>query len=386
LLENARTINNLGRIERMAGGVSVELERLLVQFDDFVAVRDADVRIEPGEFFSFLGPSGCGKTTILRTVSGFLHPTRGAVKIDGKDMSRIGPNKRPTALIFQNLALFPLMTVWENIAFALEMKGVDAATRRRRAEELLELIALGGQGDKYVHELSGGQKQRVAIARALCAEPSVLLLDEPLSALDLKLRQHMRTELRAIQQRVGLTFIYITHDQGEALTMSDHVAVMREGVIEQIGDGRTIYDDPATAFVASFVGENNALPGRVEAIHDGVAMVATTVGRLAARVATAARGKLREGAEAILFIRPEAIDIDAEGAAPEATIETQVMGEEFEGPNLHLRLAHASGTELRASLVNKGTARTAQVGTALRVVFDPLKAVALPTGALSEEE
>jgi spermidine/putrescine transport system ATP-binding protein len=370
----------------MASGVSVELDKLLVQFDDFVAVRDADVRIEPGEFFSFLGPSGCGKTTILRTISGFLRPTRGEVRIDGRDMSRIGPNKRPTALIFQNLALFPLMTVWENIAFALEMKKVDATERRRRADELLSLIALDGQGDKYVHELSGGQRQRVAIARALCAEPSVLLLDEPLSALDLKLRQHMRTELRAIQRRVGLTFIYITHDQGEALTMSDHVAVMREGVIEQIGDGRTIYDDPATAFVASFVGENNALPGRVDEVRDGVALVETGVGRLAARIATAARGQLRQGAEAIVFIRPEALEIDAEGAAPEATIQTTVSGEEFEGPNLHLQLAHQSGTTLRASLVNKGASAAAHVGNALAVVFDPMKAVALPTGALSEEE
>jgi len=370
----------------MASGVSVELDQLLVQFDDFVAVRNANVKIEPGEFFSFLGPSGCGKTTILRTVSGFLQPTKGEVRIDGKNMSRIGPNKRPTALIFQNLALFPLMTVWENIAFALEMKGVDVGQRRKRADELLSLIALDGQGDKLVHELSGGQRQRVAIARALCAEPSVLLLDEPLSALDLKLRQHMRTELRTIQRRVGLTFIYITHDQGEALTMSDHVAVMREGVIEQIGDGRTIYDDPATAFVASFVGENNALPGRVDEIRDGVALVETGVGRLAARVATAARDTLQPGAEAILFIRPEAVDIDAAGAASEATIRTTVTGEEFEGPNVHLSLTHASGTELRASLVNKGTARAAQVGTELDVVYDPMKAVALPSGALSEEE
>jgi spermidine/putrescine transport system ATP-binding protein len=370
----------------MASGVSVELDQLLVQFDDFVAVRNANVKIEPGEFFSFLGPSGCGKTTILRTVSGFLQPTKGEVRIDGKNMSRIGPNKRPTALIFQNLALFPLMTVWENIAFALEMKGVDVGQRRKRADELLSLIALDGQGDKLVHELSGGQRQRVAIARALCAEPSVLLLDEPLSALDLKLRQHMRTELRTIQRRVGLTFIYITHDQGEALTMSDHVAVMREGVIEQIGDGRTIYDDPATAFVASFVGENNALPGRVDEIRDGVALIETSVGRLAGRIATAARGTLQPGAEAILFIRPEAVDIDAGGAPPEATIHTTVTGEEFEGPNVHLQLTHAGGTELRASLVNKGTAKSAHVGSEIDVAFDPMKAVALPSGALSEEE
>jgi spermidine/putrescine transport system ATP-binding protein len=211
----------------------VELSNVWIKFGDFVAVRDAHVTVNGGEFFSFLGPSGCGKTTLLRTVSGFLEPTQGSVRIGGQDMAGIGPNKRPTALIFQNLALFPLMTVWENIAFSLEVRGVGAAERRKRADELLELIALPDQGDKMVSELSGGQRQRVAIARALCVEPEVLLLDEPLSALDLKLRQHMRTELRAIQQRVGITFIYITHDQGEALTMSDRVAVMSEGVIDQ---------------------------------------------------------------------------------------------------------------------------------------------------------
>ena len=208
----------------------VQLDDVSIRFGDFVAARDVNIHIKQGEFFSFLGPSGCGKTTLLRAVSGFLEPSDGRVLIGGQDMVGIGPNKRPTALIFQNLALFPLMTVWENIAFALEVKGVEKAARKKKAEDLLELIALPGQGDKMVNELSGGQKQRVAIARALAAEPSVLLLDEPLSALDLKLRQHMRTELRAIQQRVGITFIYITHDQGEALTMSDNVAVMSQGV------------------------------------------------------------------------------------------------------------------------------------------------------------
>jgi spermidine/putrescine transport system ATP-binding protein len=229
----------------------VELDSVWIRFGEFVAARDVNIAIRQGEFFSFLGPSGCGKTTLLRAVSGFLEPSQGTVRIGGRDMAGIGPNKRPTALIFQNLALFPLMSVSENIAFALEVRGVGKAERRKRADELLELIALPGQGDKMCHELSGGQRQRVAIARALAAEPSVLLLDEPLSALDLKLRQHMRTELRAIQQRVGITFIYITHDQGEALTMSDHVAVMREGVIEQVADGNTIYDRPHTQGIPS---------------------------------------------------------------------------------------------------------------------------------------
>ncbi len=192
----------------MSKGVDVNLENVWIRFGDFVAVRDANVHIKGGEFFSFLGPSGCGKTTILRAVSGFLEPSEGRVRIGGKDMSGIGPNKRPTALIFQNLALFPLMKVWENITFSLEVKGVSKQDRRKRAEELLEMIALPEQADKLPSELSGGQKQRVAIARALCAEPDVLLLDEPLSALDLKLRQHMRTELREINSGLAsLLFI-----------------------------------------------------------------------------------------------------------------------------------------------------------------------------------
>ena len=183
------------------------------------------------------------------------------VRIGGEDMAGIGPNKRPTALIFQNLALFPLMTVADNITYGLRVRGMEKAASNEAGRRASELIALPDQGKKLVSELSGGQKQRVAIARALAVEPKVLLLDEPLSALDLKLRQHMRNELRDIQKRVGITFIYITHDQGEALTMSDRIAVMNEGVIEQVADGKTIYDSPATPFVASFVGENNPFPG-----------------------------------------------------------------------------------------------------------------------------
>src|SRR5690242_9463592 len=241
----------------------VELDHVTVRFGDFTAVKDATLDIKGGEFFSFLGPSGCGKTTILRTISGFLDPSEGYVRIGGQDMNGIGPNKRPTALIFQNLALFPLMSVAENITYGLRVRGVGKAERMKKADELLDMIALKGQGDKLVSELSGGQKQRVAIARALAVQPKVLLLDEPLSALDLKLRQHMRNELRAIQQAVGITFIYITHDQGEALTMSDRIAVMSDGVIQQVADGRNVYDEPETAFVASFVGENNPFPGTV---------------------------------------------------------------------------------------------------------------------------
>jgi len=210
----------------------VELDRVTVRFSDFTAVEDVSLRIERGEFFSILGPSGCGKTTILRTISGFVEPTGGAVRIGGRDMRGIGPNRRPTALIFQSLALFPMMTVADNVGYGLRVRGVKRGQRQATVDRLLHLVALDDQGGKRVDELSGGQRQRVAIARALAVEPQVLLLDEPLSALDLKLRQHMRNELRAIQRRVGITFIYITHDQGEALTMSDRIAVMNRGRIE----------------------------------------------------------------------------------------------------------------------------------------------------------
>lgn len=370
----------------MKSGVGVELDHLWIRFGHFVAVRDAVVNIKAGEFFSFLGPSGCGKTTILRTISGFQEPSEGVVRIGGQDMAGIGPNKRPTALIFQNLALFPLMRVWENIAFSLEVRGVSKTERRKRADELLDLIALPGQGDKFVHELSGGQRQRVAVARALAAEPQVLLLDEPLSALDLKLRQHMRTELRAIQQRVGLTFIYITHDQGEALTMSDHVAVMREGVIEQVGDGKAIYDDPSTAFVASFVGENNAFPGTVASVSDGNAVVTTTVGDLPARIATAARDTLKPGDSAMVFIRPERLAAAEAGSGAANRISATVVNEEFEGQSYHVFLDAPGGQRLKMSLTNDGRSRTSSIGQPLTIAYDPVQAVALPAGALSDQE
>ena len=362
----------------------VELDGVWIRFGDFVAARDVNIHIQEGEFFSFLGPSGCGKTTLLRAVSGFLEPSEGQVRIGGKDLAGIGPNKRPTALIFQNLALFPLMSVWENIAFSLEVRGVGKAERRKRADELLELIALPGQGDKMCHELSGGQRQRVAIARALAAQPDVLLLDEPLSALDLKLRQHMRTELRAIQQRVGITFIYITHDQGEALTMSDHVAVMNEGVIEQVGDGNTIYDHPEAAFVASFVGENNLFRGRVREVDDRYALVETNVGPIRARVA--ARGaRLGRNDDAFVFVRPESFTF-ANGGEAENTIRATVHTEEFEGQFWNVFLEVAGGErQIKMSLVNDGRELGHDPGAEVALGFGADLAVALPEGPLAAE-
>jgi spermidine/putrescine transport system ATP-binding protein len=367
----------------------VELDDVWVQFGDFVAARDVTITIAGGEFFSFLGPSGCGKTTLLRTVSGFLDPSRGTVRIGGRDMKGIGPNRRPTALIFQNLALFPLMTVWENIAFSLEVRGASRAERRKRADELLELIAVPDQGEKMVHELSGGQRQRVAIARALAAEPEVLLLDEPLSALDLKLRQHMRTELRAIQQRVGITFIYITHDQGEALTMSDKVAVMREGVIEQVDDGTTIYDHPETAFVASFVGENNLLRGRVTALEGGVATVDTRLGPLRARTATRDGSQpVATGAKAYVFVRPESLKfVNGDASAHDNVISARIRQQEFEGHFWQVFLeATADGSQLKMSMVNDGASLDHATGSEVRLGFPAELAVALPEGPLAAGE
>ncbi|RAU19841.1 ABC transporter ATP-binding protein [Nitrincola tibetensis] len=281
---------------------SVHLDHVMMKFDDFVAVQQTDLKIESGEFFSFLGPSGCGKTTLLNIISGFIEPTEGTVHIGGQDMRRVPANKRPTSMIFQNLALFPLMTVAENIEFGLEVRGVRKAERRKVSERLLNLVALPECRDKRISDLSGGQKQRIAIARALAVEPRVLLLDEPLSALDLKLRQHMRTELKDIQRKTGITFIYITHDQGEALTMSDRVAVMSAGKLQQVADPMTLYRAPATPFVASFVGENNRIEGKVVAI-DGtqVTLDCGDLGRLSGHT----QDSLNLGDSALLFIRPE---------------------------------------------------------------------------------
>ena len=363
----------------------VKLEDVWIRFGDFVAAREVNLHIQGGEFFTILGPSGCGKTTLLRAVSGFLTPSQGNVLIGGANMEGIGPNRRPTALIFQNLALFPLMTIWENITFSLEVKGVGKAERRKRADELLELIALPGQGEKMVNELSGGQKQRIAIARALAAQPEVLLLDEPLSALDLKLRQHMRTELRSIQQQVGITFIYITHDQGEALTMSDNVAVMREGIVEQVSGGTSIYDHPDTAFVASFVGENNRFDGKVSEVSEGVASVDTPEGTILARCSRNSNSEVSAGDDAFVFVRPESMRF-ANGSALDNQLNTKVYHEEFEGQFWQVFLdIESTQKRLKMSFVNDGESREHTKGRKVSVGFSVQAAIALPQGPLAAE-
>jgi len=359
---------------------ALELVNVSKTYGEVSAVRDVSVAIPQGEFFSFLGPSGCGKTTILRMISGFIEPTAGSIRLDGKDLAGIGPHQRPTALIFQNLALFPLMSVAENIVYGLRVRGASAATRRRKADELLELIALSGYADKRIDELSGGQKQRVAIARALAVEPAVLLLDEPLSALDLKLRQHMRSELRSLQRRTGVTFVYITHDQGEALAMSDRVAVMSNGRIEQIGSGTEVYDHPATSFVATFVGENNVFDGCVGPTEGGLAVHDGTHGALRARNP----GRLAPGTPALLFVRPERFRLaDRLSVGSPNVLVAEVVDAVFEGMSLNITLRRGDAATFAIAVPNDGALPIPAPGTSLSVAFAPEDALVLPPGPMA---
>jgi len=364
----------------------VELQNISVTFGSFFAAKNVSVKIEKGEFFSFLGPSGCGKTTLLRAISGFLDPSEGKVLIGGQDMAGIGPNKRPTSLIFQNLALFPLMSVSDNIVFSLEVRGVSKNKRKKRADELLELIALSGQGEKKVHELSGGQRQRVAIARALAIEPEVLLLDEPLSALDLKLRQKMRTELRAIQKRVGITFIYITHDQGEALTMSDRVAVMNEGELEQVGLCDDVYNLPNTPFVATFVGENNPFYAKVLSVEKDLVKVETQGYTFLATTGKINKQKnysFSKGDEVLMFIRPESIFIKNENTTLDNMFTAKVNTVEFEGNLKNIYLKINSGMNVRFSVPNAVDTNELMNNKEVKLTFSSKKAIVLPKGALA---
>jgi spermidine/putrescine transport system ATP-binding protein len=347
----------------------VELDNVCCDFGAFRAVDHASVSIRPGEFFSFLGPSGCGKTTILRMVSGFISPSAGVIRIGGKDMRGIRPNRRPTALIFQNLALFPLMPVWENIAFGLEVRGVDRKARRARAEELLRLVDLPGAADKSIGQLSGGQKQRVAIARALAVEPQVMLLDEPLSALDLKLRQHMRAELRAIQKRTNVTFIYITHDQGEALAMSDRVGVMSNGRLQQVAAPREIYDEPANGFVAAFVGENNVFQGR---LVDGGARFETDLGTFAVRPVA------RPSLGAKLYVRPEHVRLVADAGDTPNQIPVDVVSVAFEGNFVSVTVRAPGGRSLVVEIRSDERTAVPAEGAKLKFTFPAERARVLP--------
>jgi spermidine/putrescine transport system ATP-binding protein len=246
---------------------SVELRGVTKRFDEVIAVNGIDLSIGVGEFFTLLGPSGCGKTTTLRMIAGFEEPTEGALLIDGSDVEGLPPHRRPTNTVFQSYALFPHLSVEENVAFGLKRKKVSGDEVRHRVGQELERVGLAGQANRRPNQLSGGQQQRVALARALVNLPKVLLLDEPLGALDLKLRKGLQVELKRIQREVGITFVYVTHDQEEALTMSDRIAVMDRGRIEQVDDPERVYDRPSTTFVAGFIGVSNLMPATVKSDH-----------------------------------------------------------------------------------------------------------------------
>lgn len=252
---------------------NVRLDHVSKRFGTAIGVENVDIDVKPGEFFTFLGPSGCGKTTTLRMIAGFYYPTKGKIFFDNKDVTTLQPNKRNIGMVFQNYALFPHMTVFENIAFGLEVRKLSKAVIKEKVERAQKLVHLEKYGTRKINELSGGQQQRVALARALVIEPDILLLDEPLSNLDAKLREETRLEIKRLQVELGVTTIYVTHDQTEAMTMSDRIMVMKEGVVQQIGTPQEIYNTPINHFVASFIGDSNILDGVVVEINGGAVKV-----------------------------------------------------------------------------------------------------------------
>ncbi|GAA3196723.1 ABC transporter ATP-binding protein [Actinocorallia longicatena] len=290
---------------------AIELKGVVKEFtahgEIVQAVKGVDLTIAQGEFFSLLGPSGCGKTTNMRMIAGFEEPTRGEVFLYGENVTGVPANKRDVNMVFQSYALFPHMSVHENVAFGLKRKGVEKNEIKKRVGEMLEIVGLTGREKRRPREMSGGQQQRVALARALVNRPRALLLDEPLGALDLKLRQAMQSELKRVQREVGITFVYVTHDQSEALTMSDRIAVMYDGAIEQLGTPREIYEAPASKFVAGFIGTSNLLSGNVTGVTDGVATLAFgDDGLIEVPLRDVSVG---EGATLELTVRPEKIDL-----------------------------------------------------------------------------
>ena len=318
----------------------IEIDDVSKVFTDFVAVDHANFSIAEGEFFSMLGPSGCGKTTTLRMIAGFETPTSGAIRLEGHDVSRVPPHKRDVNTVFQQYALFPHMNVWDNVAYGPRAKKIDDAEVARRVDEMLGVVKLSDFAKRKPSQLSGGQQQRVALARALVNYPKALLLDEPLGALDLKLRQNMQLELKRIQREVGITFIFVTHDQEEALTMSDRIAVMNLGRVEQIGTPREIYDHPATVFVAGFIGQANLWPAKILANNDGTADV-----EVAGRTLTVDNPHvLAPGEEATFMVRPERVHVEAENTDPDRwTVSATVTELVFQGPVVRYELRLADG-------------------------------------------
>ncbi len=359
----------------MADTPDLEVRQVAKRYAQQAAVDALSFAVAKGSFFSILGPSGCGKTTLLRMVAGFLAPDSGDILIGGRSMADVAPNRRPVNMVFQHLALFPMMSVGENIGYGLARRGVAKDETARRVGAMLERVGLPGTQAKRVDQLSGGQKQRVAIARSLVLEPTLLLLDEPLGALDLKLREHMKIELKALQADFGTTFVYITHDQSEALVLSDHVAVMNKGRFEQLGTPQSLYYEPQTPFVAGFVGATNRLQGRVTAVHGGVAEVRTADGLL---LPARSRDPLVVGDAAQVFVRPEVAGLARDATdlpAGQPRFQGSVRSLLFDGANSSVLVREQScGAEFHIALPQTGQLADLAVGTPVAFSFDPARA------------
>jgi iron(III) transport system ATP-binding protein len=353
--------------------VSVTFDSVTKRFGDTAAVDGVSFEIGEGELFFLLGPSGCGKSTALRTVAGFYHPDEGEIHFGDRAMRDVPPHERNTGMVFQNYALWPHMTVYQNIEYGLNVRKVGDAEKKRRVGEALDIVQMHEYADRSSNQLSGGQQQRVALARALVIEPDVLLLDEPLSNLDAKLRDEMRQELKRIHNEVGLTTIYVTHDQKEALSLANRVAVMRLGKIVQIGGPREIYAEPDNVFVAHFIGDTNFLDGRVETNGGGMLSVKTAIGG----VQSVARGGLAPSDDVVLSIRPESLRI---GKAPEPDtncFEATVAGATYLGSIEEYEVALSDDVSMRASIYNPGHVEHHR-GDRVHVSFDASDVVALP--------
>ena len=355
----------------------LELSHVKKRFGAFVAVEDFELITERGEFVSLLGPSGCGKTTTLRMIAGFEYPDSGSIKVDGKEITNLPPNKRNVGMVFQAYALFPNMTVASNVGFGMRVKKQSKDAITKRVGELLEMIHMPEKADRYPYQLSGGQQQRVALARALAVEPQVLLLDEPLSALDAKIRVALRNEIRAIQRQLGITTVYVTHDQEEALSLSDRVVVMSDGRIEQIGSPSEIYNFPATSFVASFVGTLNLLAARV---------VDPSAGRLAVegqeiRAAKPISGA-RSGEIVSVALRPESISLE-EGPEGTNRLRGPVVDVSFLGSIVRLRIRLGDGPTVSLDTFNDPNLTLPPIGETVTVSFPPEASLVLdqPAGA-----
>ncbi len=352
--------------------------------ETFQAVEQVDLRIEEGEFFSLLGPSGCGKTTTLRMIAGFEEPTRGEILLHGKNMVGVPPYRRDVNMVFQSYALFPHMTVADNVAFGLHRKGVAKAEITRRVDEMLEIVGLGERGKRRPSDLSGGQQQRVALARALVNQPRALLLDEPLAALDLKLRQSMQIELKRIQREVGITFVFVTHDQGEALTLSDRLVVMNNGLIEQAGTPRELYERPATRFVAGFIGTSNIIEGTVDRV-DGTRAVLDYGAH--GRVLLPADG-VAAGNRVAVAVRPEKVEILEPGAVPSAgrcAVQGTVGEVIYLGTSTNYTVRTSAGDEVIVFQQNASSpAATAERGESVWLTWLPEHSLRLDGAAPAE--